>query len=197
MITIMKNLTQPKREEYATKLTLIGIFLSIFGIFAGPLIKKSEGGEGFMLKPYELLMLALSTFRLGRMVSYDEVMEPVREPFTKTIPDSSGSGKTVAPQGKGVTYALGQLLSCPVCSGTWIAAGLVYSLYKLPSPTRLFMAIMSAIGAAELLNSLNEALSWSGRMARSLAGSTDGRGNGLRVSLDQKEEPRKQKVSEE
>ena len=48
----------------------------------------------------------------------------------------------------------------------WVAAGLVYGLHLLPRPTRLFLAIMSTTGVAELCYSLTEALDWNARAAR-------------------------------
>ena len=73
----------------------------------------------------------------------------------------------------GARRALGELLSCPICSGTWIAAALVYGLGIVPGPTRAFLAIMSAIGVAELLNAATEALQWTGEAERKQAGSND------------------------
>lgn len=65
---------------------------------------------------------------------------------------------------------MGQLLSCPICSGTWAAAVMVYALYLWPEPTRVFLLIMASIGAAELLNAAGEAFSWTGQYQRTLAG---------------------------
>jgi hypothetical protein len=62
------------------------------------------------------------------------------------------------------------LIACPICSGTWIAAVLVYALQIFPSATRIFLAIISSTGIAELLNALAEALSWTGQAARKRAG---------------------------
>ncbi len=97
-------------------------------------------------------MLILVTFRLGRLVSFDKVTEPLRQPFTETVEDSSGVGKTVIPVGSGMRHALGELLSCPICAGTWIAAALVYGLGLVPQLTRALLTIMAAVGGAELIN---------------------------------------------
>jgi hypothetical protein len=61
---------------------------------------------------------------------------------------------------------LGELLSCPICAGTWVAAGLVYGLRLLPGPTRVLLAIMSTTGVAELCYSVTEALDWTARANR-------------------------------
>src|SRR5690606_4392915 len=108
--------------------------------------------EELDLRPFDLAQLALATYRLGRLTSYDKVAETYREPFTETVPDPTGAGETVVPEGTGVRRALGELIACPICAGTWIAAALVYGLHLAPRPTRVFLAIMSSIGGAELLN---------------------------------------------
>lgn len=166
----MKNLSKPKQQEYATKITLIGIFLSIFGAFVSRLSFWRKGKENYDLKPFDLALLSLATLRMGRMVSYDLVTEPLRQPFAKTVPDETGAGDTVEARGQGVRQALGQLISCPICSGTWISAALVYGLHALPNPTRVFLAIMGTMGLTEILNALTEALSWTGQLARKLSG---------------------------
>lgn len=155
-----------KRQERATYVTLIGIFLGLFAAFS-----KREWGKGKHLKltGLDLAMLGLSTFRTGRLAAYDQVTKPLREPFTETTPDSYGTSKTTAPEGSGVRKAVGELIACPTCVGTWVAAFLTYGLRVAPGPTRMFLAFMSAIGLAEILNSANEALSWAGRTERKLA----------------------------
>lgn len=160
----------PEKQEYATKLSLIGIFLSIFVAFVSrqPLARKRRGEDGF--ERFDLALLGLATFRLGRLASFEQVTEPLRKPFTETVPDETGAGETVQPRGSGARRALGELISCPICSGTWIAALLVYALHTMPGPTRIFLRIMSSIGIAEILNDLTESLSWSAQAARKRAG---------------------------
>jgi hypothetical protein len=153
------------RERRATYLGLIGLFLSTFGAVAA---KQPKGSVA--LGPLDLAMLGLSTFRLGRMVAYDTVLRPVREPFTATVPDPTGAGDTVEPEGTGMRRAIGELISCPTCAGTWLAALQVYALQLAPGPARIFIAMMAAVGAAELLGSVQEALGWLGQEARQRVG---------------------------
>jgi hypothetical protein len=77
---------------------------------------------------------------------------------------------TVVPRGTGVRAAIGELICCPICAGTWVAAGLVYGLHFFPEMTRTFLAIMSSIGAAELFNAATEMMEWTGQLARELGG---------------------------
>jgi hypothetical protein len=139
--------------------------LAIFGLFN--LLSRRKRTK---LEPFDLALLGLSSYRMGRMVSYDVVMESFRSPFTETVPDPTGAGDTVQPKGSGWRRAVGDLICCPICAGTWIAAALVYGLELAPRPTRLLLSIMGSIGLGELLNALTEALSWGGQNAREQAG---------------------------
>ncbi len=155
------------KQRRTTYTALSGTFFAIFTIFSWIQGRK---GKQFELKPYDLTLVGLASYRLGRLVAYDKVAEPYRRPFCETVPDPTGAGDTVMPKGEGWRRAIGELISCPICAGTWIAAGLVYGLNLLPGPTRLLLAIMSSIGVGELFNSLTEALCWSGQASREMAG---------------------------
>lgn len=171
MLTEQKD-THPadQKREYQTKVLLMIIFLAGFGLFVLWRSGQASRLEDFRLSWLDLTMLALSAYRLGRLIAYDVVMEPLRRPFTRTVPDATGAGDTVEARGSGARKAIGQLISCPICAGTWVAALLVYGLYAFPGPARVFLAMTAAIGAAELLNSLTEILCWSGQYARELTG---------------------------
>ena len=157
-----------KFERRLTYSALSLTFVSVFTLFN--LLRQRTHRE-LKLQPFELTMLGFATYRLGRMVAYDKVMETYRALFTRTVPDQSGAGESVEPRrGSGVQEAIGELLCCPICTGTWIAAGLVYALTLVPQPTRVFLSVMSTIGVAELLNAATEALSWFGQAARDEAG---------------------------
>ncbi|MEW6649470.1 MAG: DUF1360 domain-containing protein, partial [Chloroflexota bacterium] len=81
-----------------------------------------------------------------------------------------GAGSTVIARGSGAQRAFGQLISCPICAGTWIAAGLVILLYFFPAEARLFLFMAAAVGGAELIHNATEAFCWSGMLNRARAG---------------------------
>jgi hypothetical protein len=158
------------RKENIAKIALSAIFLGGFALFTGWMLWVGPGLNLFNLTAMQLVLLAFSTFRLGRLIAYDRVMEPFRQFFTETVPDPSGAGETVEPKGEGFQNAIGQLICCPICAGTWVAALLTYLLYLFPAPTMVFLTLTAAIGAAEVLGALTEALSWNGQAARNKAG---------------------------
>lgn len=157
---------RPDRGNQATKLTLMGLFLGLLAAFSTRTLRR---GHELEFRSLDLVLLGLSTHRVGHLVAYERVAQPLREPFTEARPDASCAGETVVAEGTGARRALGELLSCPICVGTWAAAGLVYGLYLAPRPTRVFLAIMGATGAAEVVSSLTEALDWVARAARKAA----------------------------
>ena len=156
------------REQRLTYMALSGTFITLLALFN--LLRPRRNNGDASIKPFDYILLGLSVFRMGRMVSYDTVMEPYRAPFTDTVPDESGAGHTVEPKGEGWRRAMGELIACPICSGTWIAAVLVYGMQVFPGPTRALMAIMSVIGIGEVLNAATEALSWNAQLARERVG---------------------------
>jgi hypothetical protein len=158
------------KREYIAKTVLIAIFLGGFALFIGYMLLYGPGLAAFQLSWLELVLLVFATYRLGHLISYDRVMEPIRQFFTVTLPDPTGAGDTVEPKGEGFQQVLGQWFCCPICTGTWVAAGLVYALYLFPDVTRVFLTMTAVIGAAEILNSAAEAWSWTGQLARTRAG---------------------------
>jgi hypothetical protein len=154
-------------ERHLTYLTLTGLFTSLMALFS---LRQRRRGEHTSLSPFELLQLALAAYRLGRLVSYDKVFETERLAVAVTVPDPTGAGETTMPRGSGARQALGELVCCPICAGTWISAFLLYGHRLFPEFTRNVVTIMSAMGAAELINAVTEGMQWTGEAMRKQAG---------------------------
>ncbi len=144
-------------QHRATYLGLIGLFLGTLAAFSA---REQAEGRVFKLKALDLATLGLATYRTGRVIPFDQVTEPLRAPVTKP------SGGGTEPKGSGVQRAFGELVSCPTCIGTWIAAGSVYGLPVAPRPTHAFLAFMATGGIAELLDYATQALDKAGRPPR-------------------------------
>jgi hypothetical protein len=150
-------------QERVTYVSLIAIFTSLFGAVV---LGKRQKLESYEITSIDLTLLGLATYRAGRLAAYDRVTEPLRAPITETVPDEYEAGENVVAEGAGVQKALGELVSCPTCVGTWAAAGMLYGMQIAPGPTRLFAGILAVSGLAEILDSAVEALSWTGQAAR-------------------------------
>lgn len=164
---MVQNLEQERRERL-TYMTLVGLFLGLLGLFVS---REHERKRTFEMSPRDLALLGLATYRGARIVAYDRVTEPIRAPVTETVPDEFDAGENVVAEGTGVRKAIGELVSCPTCVGTWLAAGLVYGMRLAPGPTRLFAAILGVSGLAELFSVSAETLTWTAQAARKQAGS--------------------------
>ncbi|HET8571166.1 MAG TPA: DUF1360 domain-containing protein [Candidatus Limnocylindria bacterium] len=154
------------RDGRVLKLALIGSFLGSGALASLPSLVRRRPRTG----PMQLLMLGTAAYRIGRMVAFERVAVPLREPFTATVPDSSGAGETVVARGRGPQWVLGELLSCPICVATWAASGLFIGLGVVPRYTQTLLTVLTATGIAEVLNQLVEALTWSAEKSRADTG---------------------------
>jgi hypothetical protein len=147
------------------KAGLIGTFVSATWLASRPSLTRRRGP----LDPIQLAKLGIATYRIGHMLAYERVAAPIREPFTETVRDATGAGDTVVARGRGVRWVLGELLSCPICAGTWAALALYIGLAVAPRLTSAMIDILTATGVAELLDGSIEELTWRAREARTNA----------------------------
>lgn len=94
----------------------------------------------------DFALIALATFRLIRLVSYDVMTAFLREPLR------------YAPQGT-FLGTLSSLLNCPWCTGIWLSALVVFAYFA--SPLSWFPILILAIaGVASLLQLLSNLVGW-------------------------------------
>ncbi len=145
----------------ALKISLVATFLAAASV-AGSKDRRQRG----LGDPVDIALTGMAAHRIGRMIAFEKVAEPLREPFTATVPDSTGADDTVVARGRGLQWALGELLSCPVCVGTWAALVLSIGRMVLPGPTRFVTRVLAIAGIAELNYTAVERLEWGARSAR-------------------------------
>jgi hypothetical protein len=112
------NATEPQ-PPYAAYAALTGVFVGGVALTAslGGRLGQVAKGQG----PFDLVVLGLATFKAARTVARDEVTSFVREPF---VDGSIVSGEQTPVHDGGVRQAVGELVTCSRCVGTWAAAGL-------------------------------------------------------------------------
>jgi len=93
----------------------------------------------------DVARIALSTYKLSRLIVKDDVTAFVRAPVTE---DPEGQ----KPKNEGLARAVGELVTCPYCIGLWIASGLAYDQVLHPRETRFATTIFSAHALADFLN---------------------------------------------
>jgi hypothetical protein len=103
-----------------------GAYAAIMAVFAGGLAGAGALGRALGRDPREhdsldLAVLALATFKGARTITRDEVTSFIREPFV----EGHAHGGDEDPVGSGdLRQAIGELVTCSRCIGTWVAAGL-------------------------------------------------------------------------
>src|SRR4051812_42170853 len=101
------------------------------------LASRDKGDEP--VKPAEIVPLGVATFALSKLVSKEKVDKWVREPFVEEQPN----GERV-PKGENLRYAVGELLTCTRCVGTWSALALVALRVTRPREARVVSAVLGA-----------------------------------------------------
>lgn len=112
------------------------------------------------IRTLDLVLLGLAAARLTDVISTDEVMKWLREPFIRLEPAEIAGHETEIRVGRGLGLrrALGELLSCPWCVGVWIAAGLAYLYFLLPSVAWLFIFIFAVAEIGSVLQTITTIL---------------------------------------
>src|SRR5689334_19012085 len=105
--------TPTKPIDYAT-------LSASYGALVGALVVAARDTGKDPIRPIELPMLGLATFTIAKVVAKEKVDSWIREPFLEERPDGERR-----PKGRRLRYAVGELLSCTRCVGTWSALGLV------------------------------------------------------------------------
>jgi hypothetical protein len=100
----------------------------------------------------DIALLAGATFHLSRLITKDSILSFMRAPFTR-FKETGAAGETNEEPRKEteLQHAVGELLSCPFCMATWVAAGLIYGHTFFPAVTRLIAGMFCVVGLADAL----------------------------------------------
>lgn len=112
------------------------VYAAAFGTVAWTSRGRDERLDGA-----DLVTLGLATFSLTRVLTEQKVESWLRRPF---VDESADGGRR--PRGEGMRYAIGELLSCTRCTGSWIGLGLVGLRLRSPRAGRL-AATVGTVGA--------------------------------------------------
>jgi hypothetical protein len=99
--------------------------------------------------PLDLVVLAGATFKAARTIARDDVTSFVRDPF---VEGEAGTGDEEQPkQTGGMEQAIGELVTCTRCVGTWAAAGLTATQIIAPRFGRMLTWTLAAAAANDFL----------------------------------------------
>jgi hypothetical protein len=99
------------------------------------------------IRPVELVPLSAATFALSKLIVHEKVETWVRAPFV----EESANGKH--PKGRGLRYAIGELMSCTRCTGAWSALALVGLRLHSPAAARVVTAVLASSAGNDFLQS--------------------------------------------
>jgi hypothetical protein len=100
----------------------------------------------------DIVLAALATHKVSRLISKDPVTSPLRAPFTRYVGTSGDAELSEEVRGTGLQKAVGELISCPFCIGLWVATGFGAGQVFAPTLTRLAMAVFSELAIADFLH---------------------------------------------
>src|SRR6478672_5931663 len=101
-------------------------YAAIAGTFAGGLAAAGVLGRLLDHDPQcqnalDLVVLSAASFKAARTLARDEVTSFLREPFTE---GTAHEGAEEPVRSGDLNQAIGELITCSRCAGTWVAAGL-------------------------------------------------------------------------
>ena len=98
--------------------------------------------------PLDLLVLGAATFKASRTITRDEVTSFLREPFVEG--EAHEGGEEPLETGD-LRQAVGELVTCSRCVGTWVAAGLASTQILAPRFGRMLTWSLAAAGLNDFL----------------------------------------------
>jgi hypothetical protein len=134
---------QPPYEAYAT---IIGVFVGGLG-FAGIAARMLDRNPACQT-PLDLVVLSAASFKAARTLARDEVTSFLRDPFVK---GDAHEGDEEPVESGDYRQAIGELVTCSRCGGTWAAAALATTQILAPRFGRLLTWSLAAAGANDFL----------------------------------------------
>jgi hypothetical protein len=123
------------------------------GAFAGGLagagvLARALGRDPQEHTALDLAVLAAATFKGAQTISHDEVTSFLRDPF---VEGEAHEGDEDPVETGDLRQAIGELVTCTRCIGTWVAAGLTATQVLAPKFGRVLTWTLAAAGANDFL----------------------------------------------
>ena len=145
--------TATKRPPYEAYAAIMGTFVGGIGL-AGLAAKALDRNPGCQTA-LDFVVLSAASFKAARTLARDEVASFIREPFVEGEAHD-GAEEPVATGD--LRQAIGELVTCSRCGGTWAAAGLAVSQILAPRSGRLLTWSLAAAGVNDWLQAAFAAL---------------------------------------
>ena len=138
----------------------------LYGAALATVVLASRARDASAPDQRELVPLGLATFALSKLVVREKAETWIRAPFVEETPDGDRR-----PKGRGMRFAVGELLTCSRCLGAWSALGLVALRTTRPAESRVVTTVLATSAANDLLQT---GFSWLCAQANAAASETTG-----------------------
>lgn len=147
-------LPQAVRPPYESYATIVGAFAALLA--AGGALSRLLDRDPQCQTTLDLVVLSAATFKAARTLARAEVASFIREPFVR---GHAYSGEDEVPvQTGGFEQAIGELVTCTRCVGTWAAAALASTQILAPRFGRVLTWSLGAAAANDFLQAAFAAL---------------------------------------
>jgi hypothetical protein len=133
----------PPYEAYAA---ILGTFVGGLGL-AGVAARALDRDPACQT-PLDLVVLSAASFKAARTLARDEVTSFIREPF---VEGHAHEGDEEPVESGDFRQAVGELVTCSRCGGTWAAAALATTQILAPRFGRLLTWSLAAAGINDWL----------------------------------------------
>jgi len=143
----------PRRPPYEAYAAIVGAFGGLLALAGalGRLLDRDPQCQSTL----DFAVLAAATFKASRTLVHDRVTAPVRAPFVEGEADAEDEEPV---RNGGMQQALGELVTCTRCVGTWVAAGLASTQIIAPRFGRLLTWSLGVAAANDFLQAGFETL---------------------------------------
>ena len=132
--------SESQHPPYRAYAAIMGTFLAGLGAVSG--LAAARNRPLTEMTGMDLTLLGLATFKASRTIARDKVTSFVREPF---VEGEAYDGANERPtRDTELKQAVGELVTCTRCVGTWIGAGLAATQILAPRTGRLLTAVLAA-----------------------------------------------------
>ena len=136
------------RPPYGAYAAIVATFTGLLATAGG--LSRALGREPQCQTALDFAVLGLASFKAARTVAREQVTSFIRQPF---VEGEAFRGDDEEPLRTGdMQQALGELVTCTRCVGTWTAAGLTAAQILAPRFGRLLTWSLAAAGANDFLS---------------------------------------------
>jgi hypothetical protein len=133
----------PPYEAYAA---ILGVYVG--GLGAAGVLARIFDRNPACQTPLDLAVLSAASFKAARTLARDEVTSFLREPF---VEGNAHEGDEEPLESGDYRQAIGELVTCSRCVGTWVAAGLATTQVMAPRFGRMLTWTLAGAGVNDFL----------------------------------------------